>query len=134
MRQTIKNRIFFNRNHGQLRKELIKPYELYEKEKATHPSILAWRIPWTVQSLGLQRDMTELLSLSLSSIYLTHFSKCKITSFYIQTKIWQPFFVKGQIVSIFSFAGHMISISTQLQTVIRYIWLYSCTIFFCKNR
>ena len=26
-----------------------------EKGKATHFSILAWRIPWTVQSLGLQR-------------------------------------------------------------------------------
>ena len=26
-----------------------------EKEKATHSSILAWRIPWTIQSMGLQR-------------------------------------------------------------------------------
>ena len=26
-----------------------------EKGKATHSSILAWRIPWTVQSLGSQR-------------------------------------------------------------------------------
>ena len=26
-----------------------------EKGKATHPSILAWRIPWTVQSMGSQR-------------------------------------------------------------------------------
>ena len=26
-----------------------------EKEMATHYSILAWRIPWTVQSMGLQR-------------------------------------------------------------------------------
>ena len=25
------------------------------KGKATHSSILAWRIPWTVQSTGLQR-------------------------------------------------------------------------------
>ena len=25
-----------------------------EKVKATHSSILAWRIPWTIQSLGLQ--------------------------------------------------------------------------------
>ena len=23
--------------------------------KATHSSILAWRIPWTIQSMGLQR-------------------------------------------------------------------------------
>ena len=26
-----------------------------EKGKATHSSILAWRIPWTIQSLGSQR-------------------------------------------------------------------------------
>ena len=26
-----------------------------EKGKATHSSILAWRIPWTMQSMGLQR-------------------------------------------------------------------------------
>ena len=26
-----------------------------EKGMATHSSILAWRIPWTVQSMGLQR-------------------------------------------------------------------------------
>ena len=26
-----------------------------EKGKATHPSILAWRIPWTVQSMTSQR-------------------------------------------------------------------------------
>ena len=26
-----------------------------EKGKATHSSILAWRIPWTVYSMGLQR-------------------------------------------------------------------------------
>ena len=26
-----------------------------EKGKATHSSILAWRIPWTMQSIGSQR-------------------------------------------------------------------------------
>ena len=34
-----------------------------EKGKATHSRILAWRIPWTVQSMGLQKDTTERLSL-----------------------------------------------------------------------
>ena len=34
-----------------------------EKGKATHFSTLAWRIPWTIQSLGLQTDTTERLSL-----------------------------------------------------------------------
>ena len=35
-----------------------------EKEMATHPSILAWRIPWTeepggLQSMGSQRDISN---------------------------------------------------------------------------
>ena len=30
-----------------------------EKGKATHSSILAWRIPWTVESMGLQRVRQE---------------------------------------------------------------------------
>ena len=28
--------------------------DLLEKGKATHSSILAWRIPWTMQSMGSQ--------------------------------------------------------------------------------
>ena len=40
-----------------------------EKGKATHSSILAWRIPWTVQSMGSKEsDMTERHSPSLSRI------------------------------------------------------------------
>ena len=37
-----------------------------EKGKATHSSTLAWRIPWTIQSMRLQSDTTKRLSLSLS--------------------------------------------------------------------
>ena len=38
-----------------------------EQERATHSSILAWRIPWTeepggLQSMGLQRVRHDLLS------------------------------------------------------------------------
>ena len=29
-----------------------------EKGKATHSSILAWRIPWTVLSMGFQKSRT----------------------------------------------------------------------------
>ena len=37
-------------------------------EKATHSSILAWRIPWTIYPTGSQRvDTTEQLSLHMSS-------------------------------------------------------------------
>ena len=43
-----------------------------EKGKATHSSILAWRIPWTVESTSRKEsDTTEQLSLSLYGI-LTH--------------------------------------------------------------
>ena len=42
-----------------------------EKGKATHCSILAWRIPWTVQSIGSQTvGHDEQLSLSLFHIKL----------------------------------------------------------------
>ena len=42
-----------------------------ETGKATHSSILAWRIPWTVQSMGLQRaGHTEQLTLSLFFRYI----------------------------------------------------------------
>ena len=40
-----------------------------EKGMATHSCILAWRIPWTQESIGLQSiglDITEELTLSLS--------------------------------------------------------------------
>ena len=39
-----------------------------EKGKATHSSILAWRIPWTVWG-GKESDTTERLSLSLSTTF-----------------------------------------------------------------
>ena len=43
-----------------------------EKGKATHSSILAWRIPWTVSSMRSQRvDMTKQLSLPLSFVSYT---------------------------------------------------------------
>ena len=39
-----------------------------EKGKATHSSILAWRTPWTIESMGSQRvGHAERLALSLSS-------------------------------------------------------------------
>ena len=40
-----------------------------EKGMATHSSILAWRIPWTVWFHGLaESDTTERLSLHLTSV------------------------------------------------------------------
>ena len=44
-----------------------------EKGTATHSSILAWRIPWTVYTPWghKESDTTERLSLSLEPIWLT---------------------------------------------------------------
>ena len=49
----------------------LGPEGLLEKGMAAHSSILAWGIPWTEESGGLQwghkeQNMTERLSLSLS--------------------------------------------------------------------
>ena len=49
--------------------------DLLEKEMATHSSILAWEIPLTeepgrLQSMGLQRDMTEQLNNNNNNIRL----------------------------------------------------------------
>ena len=45
-----------------------------EKGKATHSSILAWRIPWTVQSMGSQRVGHDWAT-------FTHFHQLNITLF-----------------------------------------------------
>ena len=55
--------------------QLLGQEDPLEKGMATHSSILAWRIPWTegpggLQSMGLQSDATEQLTLSL---FFSHF-------------------------------------------------------------
>ena len=56
-----------------------------EKEMATHCCILAWIIPWTedsgrLQCMGLQRDMTEQLTLSDFHFHISDFKVYKIFS------------------------------------------------------
>ena len=49
-----------------------------EKGTATHSSILAWRIPWTVQSMGLQRvrhDWVTFLKKKKIERKVKHFTK-----------------------------------------------------------
>ena len=45
-----------------------------EKGRATHSSVLAWRIPWTVQSIGSQRVWHDWVTLTLHKplIFLHH--------------------------------------------------------------
>ena len=57
---------------------VLKMQNLYiflEEEMATHSRILAWRIPWTeesggLQSMGLQRSHTQMKRLNNIRIYL----------------------------------------------------------------
>ena len=52
--------------------------DLLEKRKTTHSSILAWRIPWTIWSMGSQSDTTEWLSLTHSphrTVEMTEWAK-----------------------------------------------------------
>ena len=51
--------------------------EPLEKEMATHSSILAWEIPWTqesggLQSRGLQKSQTQLVGLGPQSFHAPH--------------------------------------------------------------
>ena len=43
-----------------------------EKGKATHSGILAWRIPWTVQSMGLQRVWHDWVTFTTTTTRLQH--------------------------------------------------------------
>ena len=55
-----------------------------EKGKATHASILAWRIPGTTQSMGSQKvrhDWVTFTSLSIPLLHSTRLSKCTHFSF-----------------------------------------------------
>ena len=46
-----------------------------EKGKATHSSILAWRIPWTIQSMGLQRIGHNWVTITFTFMYKKNFSR-----------------------------------------------------------
>ena len=54
-----------------------------EKEKATHSGILAWRIPWTVKSMGLQRvgHNWATFTFIFHSFLLTHSDEISIPSY-----------------------------------------------------
>ena len=49
-----------------------------EKEKATHSNILAWRIPWTIKSMGSQRvrhyQVTFMFTFTFQSIKVLFFN------------------------------------------------------------
>ena len=72
-----------------------------EKGKATHSSILVWRIPWTVQSMGSQRvgqDYSIGPTLSLSSPHCVHKSVL-----YVIAQIIEIFLIVVVVVCVFLF-------------------------------
>ena len=40
-----------------------------EKGKSTHVSILAWRIPWTIQSMGVAKSQIRLSDFQFHYVY-----------------------------------------------------------------
>ena len=87
-----------------------------EKEKATHSSILAWRIPWTVQSMRSKRVghvsgfhfhhyyivITLLCSLSIPYVFHAQFLSRKFLFLTVKKYcIWD--FPSGPVVKILSF-------------------------------
>ena len=56
-----------------------------EKGKATHSSILAWRIPWTVKSMGLQRVNILVTFLKVSTVISVTDDKPNISDSSIST-------------------------------------------------
>ena len=70
-----------------------------EKGKAAHSSVLAWRIPWTVQSMGLQRvRQTERLSLSL--LTLVRYNISRETLLILSTRVEDQFEIRKDKVKI----------------------------------
>jgi hypothetical protein len=66
MTQMVKN---LSRNAGDLGS--IPGLRRYPgKGKATHSSLLAWRIPWTVQSVGSQRAEHDLATAKIDTVKL----------------------------------------------------------------
>ena len=53
-----------------------------EKGKVTHSSILAWIVPWIVESMGSQRVRHDWVTFTFTFISYSS-SKCKNTSFFI---------------------------------------------------
>ena len=60
-----------------------------QERKTTHSSILAWRIPWTVQSMGLQRVRQNGVTFTFHSFFFHKeivvlvFLSCKVIAFLI---------------------------------------------------
>ena len=84
-----------------------------EKGTATHSSILVWRIPWTVESMGSQRvNVTEWLSLSVLSTCLGISSINRWWKLIfgnlarIHSNIWK-WIVQVLWIQIFSILGHI---------------------------
>ena len=79
-----------------------------EKGKATHSSILAWRIPWTVQFIGTQRVGHDwaTCSFNLTFILLKYFKGKMSSTMYFEEKISFLAWAKSSFTG-FEFSGQV---------------------------
>ena len=63
--------------------------DLLKKGKATYSSVLAWRIPWTIQSMGLQ-SQARLSNFYFHCLNSCHGSKWQMIEEKVNGQIWSP--------------------------------------------
>ena len=68
-----------------------------EKEMATHPSLLAWRIPWTeepggLQSMGLQRARHDIMSKEQQQLRMVRMALASVAAGSIDSSLFLGFF------------------------------------------
>ena len=63
--------------------------DLLKKGKATYSSVLAWRIPWTIQSMGLQ-SQAQLSNFYFHCLNSCHGSKWQMIEEKVNGQIWSP--------------------------------------------
>ena len=82
--------------------------DFLEKGKATHSSVLAWRIPWTVHGVAKSQTQTERLSLSHS----LYFPSQNVWLWVINHTIIIIWFIKIFFIHSFMYSFHLFLISS----------------------
>ena len=82
-----------------------------EKGRATHSSVLAWRIPWAIQSMGSQRVGHNWATFTFRSFHGS-VDNSNLYCFVFQPVYWIPFFKNSSVI----FSGiHEVSAKTALE-------------------
>ena len=83
--------------------------DLLEKEKATYSRILAWRIPWTIQSMGSQRVRHNRVTFTSTFFhwYFTTVNVVKIYMFLSKLRTYSSSCFVVSILSLVMFMSHL---------------------------